>query len=326
MVVTASILKPNGTDIEEGTDAKFVLRFSAQVASITYNYWFSAVTASDEDYRGTSGSGSISFASNVNMKEDVPIRLTTLRDMNAREGAETLELHVNVQGATFSDGSTSQVLEITLLDDPRMFGTSDDDNILGYAGRDTIYGGQGADTVLGRDGNDRLLGDAGNDALYGQGGRDLLNGGAGRDTLDGGRDADLLNGGAGADLIFGKTGDDTLSGGKGSDTLHGGAGSDTFVFNTRANAKDIDLIDDFRSGTDHLLLSTSAFPQLSGHVPDDVFVRGPKAKASDDYIIYHKATGKLYFDPDGDGAAQQRLVAELGAGRKLTSGDFIFEG
>jgi Ca2+-binding RTX toxin-like protein len=60
-----------------------------------------------------------------------------------------------------------------------------------------------------------------------------------------------------------------------------------------------------------------------GRLTDAAFYRGTEAHDSSDRIIYDRATGALYFDPDGDGAAAQvqfaRMIPKVG----LKNDDFI---
>ncbi len=83
--------------------------------------------------------------------------------------------------------------------------------------------------ITGTNDNDVLNGTDGNDAIMGLGGADTINAGAG---------------------------DDVITGGGENDVLTGGDGQDSFVFGNEDGA---DLILDFTSGTDHILLSRSEF-------------------------------------------------------------------
>ena len=78
------------------------------------------------------------------------------------------------------------------------------------------------------------------------------------DRFDGDQGADSLWGGNGSDVLEGSSGKDTLAGGNGSDILRGGTGNDVFVFNTAAeagNVNEYDRITDFQSGRDKIDLS-----------------------------------------------------------------------
>ena len=128
-----------------------------------------------------------------------------------------------------------------------------------------------------------------------------------------------LTGGTGNDTLIGGAGNDTLIGGVGNDTLTGGAGSDYFVFNTAANTStNKDTITDFLSGADHIQFSKAIFTGLgsaTGNLTTDQFWSGSgviAAHDSSDRIIYNSASGALYYDADGTGAAAAVQVALIG--------------
>ncbi|WP_193181264.1 calcium-binding protein [Mangrovicoccus algicola] len=166
----------------------------------------------------------------------------------------------------------------------RLFGGADRDWLLGGNGADTLKGGQGRDELRGGNGWDRLSGGIGNDTLSGQSGHDRLSGEDGADRLWGGNGNDLLEGGSGADRLFGGarddrlfgnagqdrlyggSGRDRLDGGIGSDTMTGGSGADSFVFSAALNAGSRDVIADFGTGADRLLIG--GFRGDAGDVTD----------------------------------------------------------
>lgn len=156
---------------------------------------------------------------------------------------------------------------------------------------------EGNDNVTGTTNNDRLLGGIGRDRLVGDKGRDVLVGGVGNDTL---------------------------IGGQGHDTLTGGGGADRFVFSTAINALHSDTINDFVSGRDVIALDHSVFTAIEvGDLPGSSFVLGTAAGDGNDYVIYDQPTGDLFYDRDGNGAALQVLIANLGAGTALIHDDFL---
>lgn len=155
---------------------------------------------------------------------------------------------------------------------------------------------KGNDVVTGTTNNDRLLGAAGNDDLTGDRGRDNLNGGNGNDTLDGGI---------------------------GHDTLTGGLGADRFEFTAPLNAVHSDIITDFVSGTDKIVLDHDIFLGLAvGPLPLARIAFGTAAADGNDRVIYDQASGDLFYDKDGTGAFSQVLLANLGAGTALANTDF----
>jgi Ca2+-binding RTX toxin-like protein len=175
--------------------------------------------------------------------------------------------------------------------DDRLYGTPEDDIILGLAGDDVILDGPGPGSPTPR-GHNLILAGPGNDAVYAGYGDDTVDGGPGNDVINGqgnisltpggtialwSRDgADLLRGGPGDDTFFGASGNDTIDGGpgddlirgsSGADLMRGGPGADTFAFgflaatvsnyrgDSDAGAGNRDIIEDFRSGEDHIDLT-----------------------------------------------------------------------
>jgi hypothetical protein len=151
-----------------------------------------------------------------------------------------------------------------------LFGNQGNDILSGGEGRDELSGGLEDDLLLGGDGNDTfsggggsdiLIGNAGNDSLWGGRDADYILGGDGKDTLSGEQGDDLLHGGAGNDFLSGGIGNDLLRGGEGKDNLTGNGGADLFEL---AENQGTDMIADFKSGTDLLILSGSlTFGSLS---------------------------------------------------------------
>ena len=126
-----------------------------------------------------------------------------------------------------------------------------------------------------------------------------------------------MSGGAGADSLYG---------GVGNDTLTGGNGSDSFYFDTALNAvTNVDQIVDFSAAADTIVLDLEIFAGLAGTgaLSAGAFRAGTAAADGDDRIIYDQASGKLYYDADGDASGAQVLFAQLAAGSTLTSNDFL---
>jgi Ca2+-binding RTX toxin-like protein len=148
------------------------------------------------------------------------------------------------------------------------------------------------------------LGSAGNDVFWGGSGRDVLSGGAGNDRLNGGLGNDLLN---------------------------GGLGRDVFIFNTKLNkTSNVDTIKSFSVKDDAMWLDNAIFKKLGsgstskpGKLNKDFFSLGTKAKDKNDYIVYDKAKGALYYDADGSGKGAAIKFAQLDKNLKLTSLDFL---
>jgi serralysin len=148
-------------------------------------------------------------------------------------------------------------------------------------------------------------------------------GGSGNDTLAGNGVANSLVGNAGNDKISGGAGDDTISGGAGSDTLSGGSGADTFVFDlTAISAKSVDVIKDFKAGSDRIDLSGMfdgefAFIGRKGfhHVAAELHFTA--VAASGDEGAYALVAG----DVDGNGMAD--FTIHLNGVTKIAPTDFI---
>jgi Ca2+-binding RTX toxin-like protein len=118
-----------------------------------------------------------------------------------------------------------------------------------------------------------------------------------------------------------------LTGSKVSNTLTGGTGNDTFVFNAAPNSStNVDTITDFTVG-DNIALSKSIFKAFDKDktVAAEKLVEGDKAIDTNDYLIYDKASGKLYYDADGSGTKSQAIqIAIIGTDTHaaITAADF----
>jgi Ca2+-binding RTX toxin-like protein len=210
--------------------------------------------------------------------------------------------------------------------------------------------GSGDDTLLGGNGSESVKGDTGNDLLDGGRGNDVLNGGDAIDTavfsgaagatvnltLGGpqntryGMDTLLaienLIGGSGADRFIGSGASNMLTGGLGNDKLTGGSGADFFVFNAKLSAKkNVDTITDFKRVDDSFQLENAVFKKLAkvGALSKSSFVVGGKAKDKNDYVVYDKAKGALYYDADGSGKGAAVKFAQLKKGLAIDHKDFF---
>jgi Ca2+-binding RTX toxin-like protein len=236
-------------------------------------------------------------------------------------------------------------------------GRGGNDTLWGLGGDDVLDGGSGIDTARGGLGNDIYAVDNAGDAIIetaGEGSDRVLatvsytlgnsaeiellsaanQAGNAALTLVGNDFANniqanegdnILVGGLGNDTLFGLGGVDVLNGGPGNDTMIGGAGGDSYIFNAAIAAGHIDTIIGFVSGSDHILLDDSIFSALAtGALPSGAFRSGAAALDADDRIIYDPATGALYYDPDGNGAAVAQIqFAQLQGAPALASTDFV---
>ena len=170
-------------------------------------------------------------------------------------------------------------------------------------------------------------GNAAPNALTGGVGADMLSGLDGNDTLSGGSGNDILLGGVGNDILSGDAGNDTLTGGAGVDSLSGGVGNDIFVFNATDTFTSLDTISSFANvaGNDDIIhLDDLVFTGLAaGTLAATAFVTGTAALDAGDRIVYNAATGALYYDSDGDGAAAQLQFATLNPAATLSNVDFM---
>ncbi|MFC4172248.1 M10 family metallopeptidase C-terminal domain-containing protein [Microvirga sp. GCM10011540] len=141
-------------------------------------------------------------------------------------------------------------------------------------------------------------------------------------VLVGTKRTDKLVGGAGHDKLYGKSGKDVLT---------GGAGQDIFVFDTKPNKKkNLDTIRDFSVADDTIWLDNKIFKKLGkkGSEAKPVklnkkFFSLEKAKGKDDYLVYSKKKGILYYDADGSGAGKAVEIAKMTKKLKLTANDFF---
>lgn len=154
-----------------------------------------------------------------------------------------------------------------------------------------------------------------NEIILGTGGDDKILGGNGIDVLSGLKGNDSVSGGSDRDIVFGDGGNDNLQGGGGRDQITGGAGRDSFLLAPQEASRDV--ITDFSSGVDTILLSSDAFGGLPagalGTLRPGVFTAnaGGTPQDANDRLIYDTATGKLFFDSNGDAAGGSSLIAIL---------------
>lgn len=155
------------------------------------------------------------------------------------------------------------------------------------------------------------------------GGKDTIIGSNKGDTLRGFGGDDTIKGKKGKDTLIGDGGKDNLEGGKGNDELKGGKGKDNYIFKDSPNSG-VDTISKFESG-EKIKLDNADFGGIGGNgqLKGKFFVQGSNAKDGNDHIIYKKSDGKIYYDADGKGGADQVLFAKVKPGTNLDNGDFI---
>lgn len=159
---------------------------------------------------------------------------------------------------------------------------------------------------------DRLAVDA-SGSMAGLAGNDRLTGDARRNSLSGGGGADTLIGGGGAD---------TLAGGHGADILAGGIGADRFLFGTAPGVTDhITALE----AADVIALENAVFAGIgvAGALAAGRFKVLGAGLDADDRILYHRASGTLFYDPDGSGAQARQVFAVIDTAPALTAADFL---
>jgi hypothetical protein len=117
-----------------------------------------------------------------------------------------------------------------------------------------------------------------------------------------------------------------LRGGPGADIIDM-AGATGGVILDQAVPGIFDSITGFVAGGSvdiHLSLATySSLPGLGPLLPGNYFVGAPPPPGATDFIIYDPATGGLFYDPDGSGAAPGVQIAAVGVGGGYTPADFL---
>lgn len=161
--------------------------------------------------------------------------------------------------------------------------------------------------------------------------RVTINGTSASERIDGRANNEYIKGFGGNDRLNGNDGNDWLSGGTGKDILTGGRGADGFVFDARPSKKtNYDTVRDFNVRDDSVYLDNAIFKKLGrgseanpGKLNKAFFQIGERADDRNDYLIYNKKTGILYYDANGSGAGGQVEIAKLSKNLKLTYKDFF---
>jgi len=157
-----------------------------------------------------------------------------------------------------------------------------------------------------------------------------VNGTAGADAVTGKSSGDVIKGLAKNDAIAGGNGSDQLWGGTGKDMLTGGNGRDVFVFDASLTKSNVDKVLDYSVADDTVWLDNKYMKKLgkgSATKPQKLnkkFFAFDKAKDGNDYVVYVKKTGALYYDQDGTGVKASVQVATLTKNLKtLSAADFF---
>jgi Ca2+-binding RTX toxin-like protein len=207
-------------------------------------------------------------------------------------------------------------------------GNSLDNRLVGNSGNNVLAGGLGADTLEGGLGNDTYVLSDNNDTIIDTGGIDTIRSVLDIDLVAGIENAELVgilntnaNGTSVDNVLIGNLGNNTLDGKGGVDTLTGGMGGDSFVLSYNGDGLDADLITDFVSGEDLLIIDLGSFGvdvealglSGSGLASEASFVAraGAQALDPDDHYIFDTAQGILKFDYDGSGAMAAYDIARV---------------
>lgn len=249
------------------------------------------------------------------------------------------------------------VENLTLAGGKAINGTGNglDNLITGNPSHNRLDGGGGADRMVGWRGHDVYVVDHRGDTIveFGDEGFDtvrsainfrlplhfeklVLTGSAGRDGRGNGADnsiignsgGNLLSGGAGNDIVDGGAGNDLVYGHQGSDTLIGGVGRDRFLFNVAPGSSNVDAILDFSPADDTINLAAYIFTRAGprGTLSEAALHLGTAAADASDRIVYDQASGRIFYDRDGIGGAEEVLFATVNAGTPLTYADFVIYG
>ena len=221
-------------------------------------------------------------------------------------------------------------------------GTGDDDVMVSLGGSDVLSGADGSDLLLGGDGDDVLSGGAGDDRLIG---------GLGTDTADYSdassgvtinlENGEGLDGDGGVDTLIsienliGSDHDDVFINNARDNVMIGGDGSDTFIFNAVDGGDD--LIQDFTSGEDSIVLAAGAFGFNAGTAQEGVNFSvidggydGTNAGGNDAHaagnasLVYSEEDSALYYDENGKDADGYSVVATLQPGAGIVADDIHF--
>ncbi|KQV33652.1 MULTISPECIES: calcium-binding protein [unclassified Rhizobium] len=264
-------------------------------------------------------------------------------DTYVYDGSDTIVENAN-QGTDTVRSSDSHTLaanleNLTLLGTAALNGTGNSaaNVITGNTAANTLDGGTGADRLIGGAGNDTYVTDGGDTIVEAANqGTDTVRSSA-THTLSANVENLVLTGTAGingtgntlANTLTGNGGANVLAGGLGNDRLTGGGGHDSFLFNTALNAgTNRDTIVDFAnssSNNDRFQLDDAIFTKLgkTGAMNANFFKLSSQTQDADDYIIYNKTTGDLFYDADGKGAGVGIRFATLSNAAQLTAADFF---
>jgi hypothetical protein len=132
------------------------------------------------------------------------------------------------------------------------------------------------------------------------------------------------------DHLNGTGGQDTfLLTGTGTET--GNGSGNKFVLSTSPNATSGVTVGNFRTGSDQIGVAVTLdsthtsvrnFDLIpSAQISPNQFGVGAAATTASERFVYNSTAGNLYFDPDGSGPAQARLIGHFAPGTPLAASD-----
>ena len=258
----------------------------------------------------------------------------------AGQGTDKVESAVS-----FTLAAALENLSLTGSGDTNGTGNLFANTMIGNSGANRLDGGGGADSMNGGLGNDTYVVDNVGDVVIessATGGSDTVESsvsytlGATLEllTLTGGNaingtgnaQGNTLVGNNAANTLSSLLGDDSLFAKGGNDTIVTGGGADGIYFDTALNAAtNVDAITDFSVVSDLMYLDDAVFSAIAGgSLAAGAFRLGTGALDADDRILYDAATGRIFYDADGNAAgASAILFATVAPGTALTEVDFF---
>jgi len=220
-----------------------------------------------------------------------------------------------------------------------LVGNGFDNTLDGKGGADLMFGGFGNDTYIVNNAGDQVI-EAGAaegfdtvlssvSRTLGPNVENLVLTGSNAINGTGNTDNNGITGNGADNALNGSDGNDTLTGLNGHDALTGGTGADGFVYSGTLAAANSDTVADFVHGSDHLDLDNNVLTALA--VGDlaatrfksatDITGTGGATVDPSDRILYDSDSGKVFYDPDGNGAAGRTLIFTLTPNTVLSAND-----
>ncbi len=266
------------------------------------------------------GGANFDFASYANASNGVTAGISTPSLLMT--GDAKGDIYVSIEGIIGSKFADILIAATTV--GTTLIGGAGDDILSGDSGGDILEGGLGKDTLRGNGGYDSVTYGLAKKAVTVNLANSALNKGeAAGDTF---QSIEGLGGSNFKDKLTGNDIGNIINGGLGSDTLTGGAGADAFVFSSAlSKTKNVDTITDFTVGQDVIWLeNTGVFSSLTiaGFLSSANFSL-TKANDSNDFIVYNKATGDIFYDADGSGGGAAIKFAHVNPNTFLLAADFL---